>query len=318
MDVIDSKILELGHGVFVIPGPTNVGIVTNQTDSRTEVYIIDTGNTELDGEYILEILESFFKKAGTEYFVKAIINTHSHADHTGGNAIIQENTSCEVLAPRFERGAMDNPHLHPAVVWGANPPKDLLTVYYKPDPTTPTGLISEELKISLSDFRELSFLSLPGHSFDHYGVLCTLRDNKKILFAGDAIFPRNEISNYSLPLTIDYIDFQKSLDKIQQIEDLIWCIPGHGEFISRNLSETIETNKISMLEVELCILEILGSRKVTTDEVIQRFCHIFEIECNVRKYSLISFTVKSFLTTMRNKGKVQILIEDNILLWATK
>lgn len=314
----DNKILELSPGVYVIPGTTNIGIITDDKGTYQDVFIIDSGNTEIDGEYILEVLENFFKFNSVEYKIKAIINTHSHADHTGGNAFIYEKTHCEIWAAADSRGEMLCPFLHTGIVWGANPPKDINTVYYRPDPSVVTDTIFEGKEISLSENRTLSFIFLPGHSFDCHGIICTDSNGKKTLFAGDCIFPYKEIGHFSIPLTTNHIAFIESLDKIQAIENLEWCIPGHGDFISKNIEETIETDKIAIMEIEKCILNIIGDGKATLDETIQKTCNLFEISLNIRKYALIEFTIKSFLTTLRNSGKLQMIIEDNILYWAKK
>ena len=61
MSYFNNKMLELIPGIFVIPGNTNIGVITDKKDSITEVYIVDSGNTEVDGEYILETLDEYFK-----------------------------------------------------------------------------------------------------------------------------------------------------------------------------------------------------------------------------------------------------------------
>ena len=46
MDNLSAKIIELSQGVYVIPGSTNVGVITSYEDSCTQVYLIDSGCTE--------------------------------------------------------------------------------------------------------------------------------------------------------------------------------------------------------------------------------------------------------------------------------
>ena len=62
MDNLSARIIELSSGVYVIPGSTNVGVITNEKDSSSvEVYLVDSGPTEIDGEYILDVLKAFFE-----------------------------------------------------------------------------------------------------------------------------------------------------------------------------------------------------------------------------------------------------------------
>mgnify|MGYP004450734011 FL=1 len=50
MDNFGTKILELIQDVYVIPASTNVGVILNNTETQTEVYLVDSGCTELEGD----------------------------------------------------------------------------------------------------------------------------------------------------------------------------------------------------------------------------------------------------------------------------
>ena len=58
MSDISTKIVELLSGAFVIPGATNVGVLIKTEENTNSVYLIDSGTTEIDAEYILGILNS--------------------------------------------------------------------------------------------------------------------------------------------------------------------------------------------------------------------------------------------------------------------
>ena len=101
MDNLTAKIIELSSGVYVIPATTNVGVITNEnpssTDSSVEVYLIDSGCTEIDGEYVLDVLKAFFEQLGQSFTLKAIITTHGHADHCGAHNFLKEEKFFEWL-----------------------------------------------------------------------------------------------------------------------------------------------------------------------------------------------------------------------------
>ena len=60
MDNLTARIIELSSGVYVIPATTNVGVITNESNSGIEVYLVDSGCTEIDGEYVFDVLKAFF------------------------------------------------------------------------------------------------------------------------------------------------------------------------------------------------------------------------------------------------------------------
>ena len=71
-------------------------------------YLIDSGNDKEAGKKILKILQAH------GWNLDAVIVTHSHADHFGGCAVLQERTGCKVYGSEIERAFMQHPILEPA------------------------------------------------------------------------------------------------------------------------------------------------------------------------------------------------------------
>ena len=88
------ELVQVGKNTYYIDNPTNIGIYKV---SDNGVYLIDTGNDKDAGKKILKIITEQGWK------VKGIINTHSNADHTGGNKVIQERTNCPIYAYNMEK-----------------------------------------------------------------------------------------------------------------------------------------------------------------------------------------------------------------------
>ena len=107
--------LELTHlsgSTHVLRSPTNVGVIAT-VDGKA--VLIDSGNDDDAGRKILRACEA----AGL--LVSHIANTHSNADHCGGNAFIQSRTQCRIAAPRPEAFFIENPVLEPSFLWGGFP-----------------------------------------------------------------------------------------------------------------------------------------------------------------------------------------------------
>ena len=110
------ELIKVGEKTYYIKNNTNIGIYkVNDND----VYLIDTGNDKDAGKKVLKIV------ADQGWSVKGVISTHSHADHIGGNRIIQDRTSCIVLANKIEKCFTEYPVLEPSLLYGAYPLKDL-------------------------------------------------------------------------------------------------------------------------------------------------------------------------------------------------
>ena len=83
------ELVKVGEKTYYIKNATNIGIYKIDDNN---VYLIDTGNDKEAGKKILKIIDE------NGWNIKGIINTHSNADHIGGNKIIQDRTNCIIFA----------------------------------------------------------------------------------------------------------------------------------------------------------------------------------------------------------------------------
>ena len=314
-----EKIFELKENIFVIPNSTNVGVILSFDNERKNagVFLIDSGCTEIDGEYILDVLNDFFAaNKDISFLVKAIFTTHAHADHCGAHNFIKENTNCIIYSPFSERGNMENPVVLSSFLWGGYPPHELRTHFFQADPVFPDEVVNPDSVIELSDERKITFIELPGHSHGHFGIILNCRDKSKILFSGDALFTREEIARHWIPLIVNPNEFMNSLDKICSIENLSYCVPSHGKVISGNIEETAELDKIAILTTKECILEALNLNDfMTAEQIIKYVAKRNSLNMNLSQYALISSTIKSYIAVLHDERKLRMKVEDNTLLF---
>lgn len=304
-------VINISDCIYYISGPTNIGIIEEQlSDTKSNLYMIDSGCNTEDGKRIFtEITEYFSKKDIT---IKAIINTHSHADHCGANNYIQQKTNCEIWITENEQGSLINPFLQPIISWGGNPLPEINSSYYVAEKTVPNKIINTNEKLTLNNGIKLSFINLPGHYFEMIGILCE-NDNKKILFASDGIFGRKNIGKYWIPFLYDVKEFKNSLDTISSL-NADFCIPGHGEPTSQ-IEETVELNKIAIISNEQCILEALKYKEQTQEDILKYVADKNEINLHIAQYMLIGCTIKAYLTFLYNEGKISYHIKENKMYW---
>lgn len=314
MDNLSARIIELASGVYVIPGNTNVGVITNGDGSEKEVYLVDSGCTEIDAEYILDVLTAFFEQQGCTFKLAGLLTTHSHPDHCGGHNYLKEHTGSLIYAAKGEQGAMETPVVQSAILWGGYPPHELRTLYFKPGQTFVDKIISEQLEIELSGDRKISFIELLGHSNSSMGVIISDKKEKKVVFAGDAIFPRDEIGRHWIPLILNPDEFMKSLDKLCEIKNVDWCIPSHGDFLKKNINEAAELNKIAILSTRMCILNALANgKKMTVEQLVKYVADKNELEMSVSQFALISSTVRSYVSVMHDAREIKFEMKNNML-----
>ena len=305
------EVINISDCIYYISGPTNIGIIEEQlSDTKSNLYMIDSGCNTEDGKRIFtEITEYFSQKDIT---IKAIINTHSHADHCGANNYIQQKTNCEIWITENEQGSLINPFLQPIISWGGNPLPEINSSYYVAEKTVPNKIINPNEKFTLLNGIKISFINLPGHYFEMVGILCE-NDNKKVLFASDGIFGRKNIGKYWIPFLYDVKEFKNSLDTISSL-NADFCIPGHGEPTSQ-IEETVELNKIAIISNEQCILEALKHKEQTQEDILKYVADKNEINLHIAQYMLIGCTIKAYLTFLYNAGKISYHIKENKMYW---
>ena len=97
------ELVKVGEKTYYIKNNTNIGVYKV---SDNDVYLIDTGNDKEAGKKILKIVNE------QGWNVKGIVSTHSHADHIGGNKVIQDRTDCVILANKIEECFTEFPMVH--------------------------------------------------------------------------------------------------------------------------------------------------------------------------------------------------------------
>ena len=78
---------QVAENTYYINAPSKIGVYRVSDD---DVWLIDSGNDKDAGRKIQKILDAQGWK------LTAIINTHSNADHDGGNTLLQNRLNCPV------------------------------------------------------------------------------------------------------------------------------------------------------------------------------------------------------------------------------
>ena len=110
------ELIELTDRTSYIQSPAKIGLV--RLDGG-EVCLIDSGNDKDAGRKLRQILDR------NGWKLRAIYNTHSNADHIGGNKYLQAQTGCKIYAPGIDCAFTRHPLLEPSFLYGGFPCKDL-------------------------------------------------------------------------------------------------------------------------------------------------------------------------------------------------
>ena len=309
MPINAASFKKLSTHIGIFPSYTNIGVI----EDGESLYVIDSGVNPQDGEDIVNSLRELFPSSS----IKAILNTHSHSDHCGGNAIIQRLTGAKVYAPFNESRLMEFPESMFAMYWGARPFEDLRKIHYMQMEAT---FVDKHLRANDTlDFTSasVSCIPLPGHYFDQTGFLVTDKaDGKKSFFLGDGLFGMSMIKKYWIPFMVDPNEFRKSVMRIDETQ-ADFFIPSHGEVTEGDKIHALsEINIMITLETEILIIKTLQKASLTHEELLEAVAGFAGIDLKLGQYVLIGSTIKSYLSSLLDKKIVRYSIEDNRMLWS--
>ena len=285
------ELIKVGDKTYYLKNNTNIGIYKIDED---DVYIIDSGNDKDAGKKIIKIIEN------KGWHIKGIINTHSNADHIGGNKVIEERTNCSIYASDVEMSFIKNPILEPTMLYGGYPFKDLKNkfLYAKP---------SNVLNIKDNLPEGLEYFSLKGHFLDMIG----LKTSDDIYFLGDALFSEETINKYYIFFIYDVREYLNTLDYLSNLNGKLY-IASHCE-ATNDISNLIKINKDKILEISNKIYNLCNDK--TFEEILKEIFAEYQLEMNLNQYVLVGSTIKSYLAYLCDENKISYKFEDNKMLW---
>ena len=154
-----------------------------------------------------------------------VLNSHTHFDHTGGNAefsdIMDPDTPFTRNSAKGQSNEYSRDALIPERICGKLP-ESVKTTTYSVRPYEVRRWIKDGESIDLGG-RQLEVIFTPGHTPD---ALCLLDRKKRLLFTGDTFYPG---PIYLFTPETDFVAYGRSVEKLVALApDLELLLPGHN------------------------------------------------------------------------------------------
>ena len=287
------ELIQVSENSYYIQSPAKIGLVKlNDTD----VCLIDSGNDKSAGRKIRQILDA------NGWHLTAIYNTHSNADHIGGNKYLQEQTGCRIYAPGIECDFTRHPVLEPSFLYGGCPSKELRHKFLMAQESDAEYLTGRQLP----DGFEL--IPLPGHFFDMAGF----RTPDDIVYLADCLSSRETLDKYQIGFIYDIEAYLNTLEMVKSMTAKLF-IPAHAD-ATEDISELAQYNIDNVWEIAEKIIEIC-KEPLCFEQILQRLFTEYNLVMNFEQYALIGSTVRSYLSWLKDTGRLQARFEQNMLLW---
>jgi len=287
--------------VCYLPGSNNLGIVL--TDDGGAI-AIDTGLDKDTGRLLRKALDE------ARLTLRAIVNTHHHADHIGGNDYLVRNIAgITVYAPRLEAALIEHPVLEPIYLnMGAAPLSALRNKWLMAKGTTVDQLIDGE-RLMVAGV-ELEVIALPGHSINQVGLAVD-----GVCFAADGFFGTAILQKHSIPYAHDVGAQLASLDRLAERADLFY-LPGHGDLAARDaLEEVLAANQAAITHSTQLVREALAEPSELT-AVARRVQRALGLSlAGIPQYAIFVSAVAAHLSYLEAQGQARVALEDEGMVW---
>lgn len=284
---------QVGEKSYYINCPAKIGVYL--ADDKN-VYLIDSGNDKDAGRKVRKILDE------KGWNLLGILNTHSNADHIGGNQYLQQQTGCKVFGGGIEKAFTESPVLEPSFLYGGYPCKDLRHKFLLAKP-------SEVTDFSDGSFpEEIEIIPLKGHFFDMVGF----RMPDDTVFLADCLSSKETLDKYQISFIYDAAEYLKTLETVKSMKAKMF-VPAHAS-ATDDIAGLADVNIAKVHEITDKILSIC-SRPVCFENILQRLFSEYGLTMNFEQYVLVGSTVRSYLSWLKDCGKLSAFFEDNILSW---
>lgn len=290
---------QLSRCVYVLEGGSNIGVVIAD-DGRA--VLIDSGLNDTPARKALRFVRD---ELGTE--VSAIINTHGHADHFGGNAWLVKRTGAKVFAPNLDEMTLRHPLMQPIMLYGGADSADALRTSFLVAEASPVDGIVEVGKGTYGGI-EIEAIGLPGHSMNQLGYLID-----GVFFCADVVFPGATLQKYPIPYLYGLTEHLESLRRAKDVE-CDYVVPGHGPVLE-SIDALVQTNLDAINRVIETIIEVID-RPMMADEIcLELFQRMNLTMPDPQAYYLLRPTVQAYLAHLERIGEIQIGMENSSVVW---
>ena len=290
------ELIKVSDSAYYIDCPTKIGIIKV---GEREVFLIDSGNHRETAKKVLKILNN------EGWTLKAIINTHSHADHIGGNRYLQAGTGCRIYAKGIDRDFTNHPTLMASLAWGAKPLPELRHKFLLAEES-----VCEELSADiLPDGFEI--IDLSGHTSDMIGI----KTPDGVVFIADCLSGKEIIAKYKIGFIFDIKTYLETLERVKNMEGALF-VPSHAA-PCEDIAPLAQYNIDKVNEVKEKILKFLET-PLNFEELLKKLFDEYGLTLTHEQYALVGSTVRSYFAYLEDENLIEGFIEDNKLLWRKK
>ena len=265
------ELMQVAGNSYYLQSPAKIGLYKL---SDTDVCLFDSGNDKAAGRKIRQLLDA------NGWHLKAIYNTHSHADHTGGNQYLQNQTGCRIYAPGIECDFTCHPVLEPAFLYGGYPCKDLRHKFLMAQESRAEPLTPEVLP------QGFELIQLPGHFFSMVGF----RTPDDVVYLADCLSSKETLDKYQIGVLYDVGAYLDTLEKVKTMQARCF-VPSHAA-PTEDIAPLAQYNIDKVQQIAAKILDLCAA-PLCFEELLRQLFAAYGLTMTMEQYVLVGSTVRS-------------------------
>ena len=289
------ELLQVGKQTYFINCPARMGIYITHDN---QACLIDSGNDKEAGKKVLKILEA------NGWQLSMIINTHSHADHIGGNNLLQQRTDCRIYAPGAEQAFVQHPILESSLLYGGFPMQELRNKFLLAQESSVQELTQAVLPEGLSMQR------LDGHSM----AMAAIKTSDDVWFLADSVSSEAILQKYHISYLYDVQGYLQSLAAVKALAGRLF-IPAHAEPCED--IKTLADINIQKVHEILAFIKEACMEPVGFEALLKQIFDRYGLRLDFNQYVLVGSTIRSYISHLQDKGELQAVFDDNRLTFRT-
>ena len=133
-----------------------------------------------------------------------------------------------------------------------------------------------------------------------------------IVYLADCLSSRETLDKYQIGFIYDIEAYLNTLEMVKSMTAKLF-VPAHAD-ATEDISELAQYNIDKVWEIAEKIVEIC-KEPLCFEQILQRLFTEYNLVMNFEQYALIGSTVRSYLSWLKDTGRLQVRFEQNMLLW---
>ena len=133
-----------------------------------------------------------------------------------------------------------------------------------------------------------------------------------VIYLADCLSGKATLDKYKISFIYDVASYLETLETVKTLKAKMF-VPSHAD-ATEDISSLAQYNIDTVHEIAEKICEIC-TEPVCFEQILKKLFDDYSLVLNFEQYVLVGSTVRSYLSWLKEQGRLDVVFEDNMLLW---